>query len=140
VEPTEEPRPGIAVGGDFALVALVLAAGLFVALFLPWFSFASGWALRTGDEAGLVALGLVLVELLRLTGSWTARGSQLVAFCLTAAAGIMGVTTFVTFRWGSGAPVGFSSFRYGAWIALALGILLIVVAVAQLNAVRRSAS
>ena len=139
MEPTEEPRPGTAVGGDFELVALVLAAGLFVSLFLPWFSFASGWALRAGDDAGLIALALVLVELLRLTGSWTSRGPRLVAFCLTAAAGIMGVTTFVTFRWGSGAPIAFSTFRYGAWIALALGILLIVLAAVRLSALRRSA-
>ena len=139
-EPTEAPRPGISGAADFELVAILLAAGYFVALFLPWFSIASGWALRTGDDAGVIALAVVLAELLRLTGSWTSRGAQLVAFCLTAAAGIMGVTTFVTFRWGSGADISFSAFRYGAWIGLALGILLIVVAAAQLNAARRSAS
>jgi hypothetical protein len=136
----EAPRPGIAKGGDFELVALVLAAALFVSLYLPWFSVISAWSLRVGDEAGMLALGVVLVELLRLTGSWTTRASQLVAFCLTAAAGIMGVSTFVVLRWGSGAPIKFSTFRYGAWIGLASGILLVVIAVAQLNAVRRTAS
>lgn len=139
-ESTEAPPPGVAVGGDFELVALVLAAGYFVALFLPWFTSISGWALRTGDDAGVIALAVVLVELLRLTGSWTSRAAQLAAFCLTAAAGIMGVTNFVTFRWGAGAGIKFSAFRYGAWIGLAFGILLVVVAVAQLSAVRRSAS
>ncbi len=82
----------------------------------------------------------MLVELLRVTRSWVSRGAQLVAFCLTAAAGIMGVSSFATFRWGSGEPIKFSAFRYGAWIGLAFGILLVVVAVAQLSAVRRSAS
>jgi hypothetical protein len=113
---------------------------LFVALFLPWIETISGWALRVGEEAGLLALALILVELLRLTGSWTSRGSELLAVCLTAAAGIMSVTTVITLRWGSGSGVKFSAFRYGAWIGLAFGALLVLVAVAQLNAVRRTAS
>jgi hypothetical protein len=52
----------------------------------------------------------------------------------------MGVTTFVVFRWGSGAPIKFSSLRYGAWVGLAAGIILVVVAALQLIAVRRTAS
>jgi hypothetical protein len=139
VEAAEPPRPEIAERDDFGLAALFLAAALFVSHFLPWFSFASGWVLRTGDDAGLIALALVLVELLRLVGSWNSHAAQLVGFCLTAAAGIMGVTTFATFRWGSGAPIAFSSLSYGAWLALALGILLIVLAVARLSALRRTA-
>ena len=113
-------------------MALVLAAVYFIALFLPWFETISGWALRAGDDAGLLALAVVLVELLRRTGEWVSRASDLLALCLTAATGIMGVTTFVTFRWGSGATVSFSTFKYGAWIGLAAAILLIVVAVLQL--------
>ena len=140
MEAAEPPRSEVAERGDFELVAIVLAAGLFVALCLPWFGSVSGWAFSVGAEAGLLALALVLVELLRLTGSWAARASQLLAFCLTLAAGIMGVTTFVTYRWGAGAPIGFSTLRYGAWIGLATGVRLILVAVAQLNVVRRTAS
>jgi hypothetical protein len=140
VEPTDAPHPEIAPGGDFELVALVLASGLFVSLFLPWVETISGWALRVGEEAGVLALALVLVELLRLTGSWTSRGAQLSAACLTAAAGIMSVTTFVTLRWGSGGPLKFSALRYGAWIGFALGILLVVVAIAQLSAARQASS
>ncbi len=138
MEAAEPPRSEVAERGDFELVAIVLAAGLFVALCLPWFGSVSGWAFSVGAEAGLLAL--VLVELLRLTGSWAARASQLLAFCLTLATGITGVTTFVTYRWGAGAPIAFSTLRYGAWIGLAAGVLLILVAVAQLNVVRRSAS
>ncbi len=140
MEAAEPPRPEIAERGDFELVAIVAAAGLFVALCLPWFGSVSGWAFSVGAEAGLLALAVVLLELLRLTGSWTSRAAQLLAFCLTAAAGIMGVTSFVTYRWGAGAPIGFSTLRYGAWIGLAAGVLLVLVAVAKVNAVRRTAS
>ncbi|HEY2310410.1 MAG TPA: hypothetical protein VGH46_04760 [Gaiellaceae bacterium] len=126
-------------GGGFELPALLVAIGLFVSLFLPWYTSFWGWGLRVGDEAGLLALGVVLLELVRLMGSWRSHSASLVAFCLTAAAGIMGVSTFVVFRWGSGAPIKFSSLRYGAWVGLATGILLIVVAVLQLNSVRRTA-
>lgn len=144
MEPTEAapaaPGPEVAPGGDFELAASVLATALFVSLFLPWFSLFSAWGLRFGQEVGLLALAVVLVEVLRLTGSWMTYGARLVAFCLSAAAGVMGVSTFIVLRWGSGAPIKFSTFRYGAWIGLAAGILLVVVAVLQLNAVRRTSA
>jgi hypothetical protein len=135
----EAPSPKIAAGGDFELGALLVAAALFVSLFLPWYQTFWGWGLRVGDEAGLLALGVVLLELVRLMGSWRTHSASLVAFCLTAAAGIMGITTFVVFRWGSGETIKFSALKYGAWIGLAAGILLVIVAVLQLNAVRRTA-
>jgi hypothetical protein len=144
MEPTEATEPEMApehaLGGDFELAALVVAAGLFVSLFFPWYASFWGWGLRVGDEAGLLALAVVLLELVRLMGSWRSHSASLVAFCLTAATGIMGVTTFVVFRWGSGAPIKFSSLRYGAWVGLATGIILVVVAALQLIAVRRTAS
>jgi hypothetical protein len=140
VEPTDEPRQGFAGDGDLGRVTLALAAGLFVSLYLPWVETISGWALRVGEEAGLIALALILVELLRLMGSWTSRGAQLLGVCLTPAAGIMSVTTFVTLRWGSGGPLAFSALKYGAWLGFALGILLVVVAVVQLSTARQSSS
>ncbi len=143
METSEAPNSEAAVpdsgGIDLDAMALVLAAAYFIALFLPWFETISGWALRAGDDAGLLALAVVLVELLRRTGEWLSRASDLLALCLTAATGIMGVTTFVTFRWGSGATVSFSTFKYGAWIGLAAAILLVVVAVLQLLAARQPA-
>jgi hypothetical protein len=51
----------------------------------------------------------------------------------------MGISTFVVFRWGSGEPIRFSSLRYGAWVGLAAGILLVIVAALQLVAVRQTA-
>ena len=125
--------------GDYELLAIIFSAALFVSLFLPWYTSFWGWGLRVGDEAGLIALGVVLLEVVRLMGAWRTPSARLVAFCLTAAAGIMGVTTFVVFRWGSGTTIRFSALRYGAWIGLAAGILLVVVAVLQLNSVRRTA-
>jgi hypothetical protein len=143
VEPIEAAEPEIshdyADGGDFELPAIVLAVALFVSLYLPWYAILSGWGLRVGDEAGLLALAVVLLEVLRLTGSWTSHGSRLVAFCVTVAAGVMGISTVIVLRWGSGAPIKFSTLRYGAWIGLAAGILLVIVGVLQLNAVRRTA-
>lgn len=139
METPEASSAGVAGGGDFELLAAVLAAALFVSLFLPWFEIISGWGLRVGDETGLLALALVLVELIRLTGSWLSHAARLVAFCLTAAAGIMAVTTFAVLRWGSGETIKFSALRYGAWIGLAAGILLVVLAAAQLNTIRSSA-
>ncbi len=135
----EAPSRAIAVEGDFELAATLVAVGLFVSLFPPWYASFWGWGLRAGDEAGLLALAVVLLELVRLMGGWKTQSARLVAFCPTAAAGIMGVTTFVVIRWGSGAPIRFSSLGYGAWIGLAAGILLVVLAVLQLNAIRRTA-
>ena len=143
MEPTEAAEPEIAPeyaeGGDFEVAAILVAVALFVSLFLPWYQTFWGWGLRVGDEAGLIALAVVLLELVRLMGGWRTQSARLVAFCLTAAAGIMGVTTFVVFRWGSGTTIKFSSLRYGAWVGLAAGILLVVGAVLQLNAIRRTA-
>ena len=148
MEPTDAAEPEIAPeyadddfteGGDFEVAAIFAALALFVSLFLPWYLTLWGWGLRVGDEAGLIALAVVLLEAARLMGGWRTESARLVAFCLTAAAGIMGVTTFVVLRWGSGTTIKFSALRYGAWIGLAAGILLVVVAVLQLNSVRRTA-
>ena len=143
MEPTAAAEPEIvpeyAEAGDFELAAILAAIALFVSLFLPWFQTFWGWGLRVGDEAGLVALAVVLLELVRLMGAWRTLSARLVAFCLTAAAGIMGITTFVVFRWGSGTPIKFSALRYGAWVGLGSGVLLVLVAVLQLMSVPRTA-
>ena len=118
-------------GGDeergFSLLALALAAAYFVVLFLPWVDPISGWALRVGEHSGVVALALVLVELLRLARRWSSPAAGLWAFCLTAATGILGVTTWATIRWGSGPlPEGLS---YGAWLGFVIALLLLILAV-----------
>jgi hypothetical protein len=112
----------------FSLIALVLAAAYFVVLFLPWVGFISGWALRVGGDAGVIALALILLELLRLTGSWNSPVAALWAFCLTAAAGILAVSNFATIRWGSG-PLGPEGLSYGAWLGLVFGLLILILAV-----------
>jgi hypothetical protein len=114
-----------------SLLALVFAAALFVVLFLPWIGPDSGWAVGVAHDTGLLALAVVLVELLRLRGAWISRGAELVAFCLTAAAGLMGITAWATLRWGVGA-VDFEALRYGAWLGFVVALLLLVVAAVRL--------
>jgi len=121
-----------------SLIALGLAAGYFVALFLPWFAHSeSGWFIA--QNSAIAALAVVLVEWLRLARNWTSQGSRLVAFCLVAGSGLLGLGAVVNPRWGGAFPPGFSSFRYGAWIGLVLAILLCVVAALQLTELRRTA-
>jgi hypothetical protein len=165
VETPEEPREGNAarlgraaeaygleaarwVGrGDEAqglsLLALGFASGAFVSVFLPWVSFggreALGWSLPVCLYYGLLALGVVLVELLFLSRAWASRGSSAVAFCLTAAAGLIGVTAFVNLRWGNVLQNGFEEFGYGSWLGLVFAILLILLAALRLAALWRSA-
>ena len=125
-----------------ALFAVGCAAGSFVSLFLPWLGFGGhddlGWSVPIGSIYGLLALGVVLVALLFLAGAWTAQGYELVAFCLVAAAGLIGVSAFVDLRWGNFLPSGFSHFRYGAWFGLVFAVLLIVLAALRLAGLWRS--
>jgi len=124
------------------LLMLGLGAGAFVTLFFPWLGFGGrdslGWSVAVAADYGLLALAVVLVALLAVTGAWTARGSELVAFCLVAAAGLIGVTAFVNLRWGNYVPNGFEEFEYGSWLGLVFAILLILLAAPLLARLRRS--
>jgi hypothetical protein len=124
-------------------LSLTAASAYFVVLFLPWdkgpLQF-SGWSL--GSASGLVALGLVLVELLRRRGAWASRGYELVGFVLTGGAALLGgeglanlATNVTGFR---GSPPGFSNFGYGAWAGLGLVAVLLLLAVARFLALRPS--
>jgi len=147
METSDAPEVEEAGGGGApselpALLPLGAAAALFVSLFLPWLGLGgqtqSGWSVPLGVEFGLLALAVVLVELLALAGAWTSRGFELVAFCLTAGAGLLGVSAVANLRWGLQFN-SFSLFQYGAWVGLALAIVLIGLAALQLTALRRSA-
>jgi hypothetical protein len=124
------------------LLALLLGAAYFVVLFLPWIGgfgrTESGWTIGVHDS-GLVALALVLVESLRLSGVWGSRGSKLLDFCLLAATGVLGIESLVTLRWGGPEIGGFAPFEYGAWLGLVIAILLILVAALRLATLWRSA-
>jgi hypothetical protein len=126
-----------------SILALTAAAGAFVCLFMPWIGAGgndqSGWFLSMGGWYGLLALAVVLVELLFLGRAWASRGSAILAFCLTAAAGLIGLTTFVNLRWGSPLPQGLSIFEYGAWLGLVFAILLILLAALRLAGLWRPA-
>jgi len=143
VETPEAPASSSPLDRDFGLLALVLGAAYFVCLFLPWLDAfgrtVSGWTF--GGESGLVALALVLCETLRVTRSWFTRGSELLGFSLAAATGLLGLEGLANMRWGgSFGEIRFSAFGYGAWISLAIAVLLLIVAALQLTALRRSAS
>jgi hypothetical protein len=124
---------------SLSLLALGLAAAYFITLFLPWVTGSiSGWSIRPGEEVGLLALAVVLAELLRLMGLWTTRGADLLGFCLTAAAGVMGVTAWAVLEWASGS-IGINGFVYGFWVAFVVALLLVAVAALRLAVLRRSA-
>ena len=141
-EPPEESTAARAGRGDpvdgLSLLALILAAALFVTFFLPWIGPESGWAVGVAHDAGLLALAVVLVELLRLRGAWISRGAELVAFCLGAAAAVMGITAWATLRWGVG-TIGLGSFRYGAWVGFVFALLLLGVSALRSAVLWRSA-
>ncbi len=124
------------------VLALLLGAAYFVILFLPWIGgfghTESGWAVGVHDS-GLAALAVVLVESLRFGGIWTSRGSELLDFCLVAAAGVLGIESLASLRWGGFAVGGFGPFQYGAWIGLVVAILLIALASLRMAVLLRSA-
>jgi len=126
----------------FSMLALGLAAAYFIVLFLPWIGDGghteSGWVVA--QDSGVLALAVVLVETLRLARAWVSRGSVLLAFCLLAATGVLGVESWANTRWGVlFGPLGFAIFQYGAWIGLVLAILLVAVAALRLTVLWRSA-
>ena len=124
------------------MLSLVAAAASFVCLFLPWLGSGgnrgSGWTVPLARDYGLVALAAVLVELLLLTRAWSSRGSALVAFCLVAGAGVLGVSAVADLRWGEVIRSGFSLFQYGAWLGLVFALILIVLATLRLTALTRA--
>jgi hypothetical protein len=119
-----------------SLLLLATAGAYFVDLFLHWLEEGgrgiSGWNIPVTEFSGLLALGVVLVELVRVAGVWTSRAASLLGFFLAAATAIMGFATLINLRWG-GLTQGFGSWAYGAWIALALVVLLLGLAILRLN-------
>jgi hypothetical protein len=143
VETPDEQAARAPAERDYSTLALTLGAAYFVCLFLPWFGFAgrdeSGWTFA--GESGVAALALALCGTLRVSRAWVARGSELLGFTLAAGTGLLALEALANLRWGG--PFGdihFSAFKYGAWISLAIAVLLLVVAALQLTALRRSAS
>jgi hypothetical protein len=125
-----------------SMLSLAAAAASFACLFLPWLGFAghtqSGWSIPLGSDYGLLVLAVVLVELLALGRASASHGSELVVFCLTAGAGVIGASSVANLRWG--VLVGtVAPFEYGAWLGLAFAILLFAVGVLRLSTMWRSA-
>jgi hypothetical protein len=100
----------------------------------------TGWEIPIAGNAAITALALVLVELAGVTSAWRSRGQRLVSFFLAAATGAFAVGGLVHLRWGGYYHLRVGQFAYGAWIGLALGILLLAAAALRLAELRSKAS
>jgi hypothetical protein len=120
-----------------SVLLLAAASGFFVDLFLRWLGQGghgiSGWGIPLSSYAGVLALGVVLVELVRIVDVWTSRAASIVGFFLAAAAAVMGLSELINLRWGGVLSTGFGTWCYGAWIGLALAVVLLGLATARLN-------
>jgi hypothetical protein len=127
---------------QLATVSSVVAAAYFVDLFLPWFGpgghSIAGWGTPVTAYSGLLALGVVLVGGARELGTWTTTGSAVAGLLLAAATGVMAITALINLRWGGYGVGGFSGWRYGAWIGLAVALVLLVVVALQVRPPLRS--
>jgi hypothetical protein len=120
-----------------SLLVLTGAGALFIDAFLPWIGpnghRTHGWVVPLVNTAALLALGAVLVEVARLAAAWTSRASLLVSWFLASAAGIMAVAALVNLRWGDITFGDFGEWCYGAWIGLALALLLLALSAYRLR-------
>ena len=131
-------------------VLLIASAVYFLDLFLRWSlgeghgSFVVlgelvGWDVSVAAISGPVALALALVEVAAMTAVWRSRAQRLVSFFLAAGTGVLAVSAVLNLRWGgSYDALRFGRFAAGAWIALALGIVLLACAGLRLAELRAS--
>jgi hypothetical protein len=131
-------------------VLLVASAVYFLDLFLRWSSGEGhgsfvvigqvvGWDVSVAAISGPVALALALVEVAAMTAVWRSGAQRLVSFFLAAGTGVLAVAAVLNLRWGGSYDVlRFGRFAAGAWIALALGIVLLACAALRLVELRAS--
>ena len=124
-------------------VFATVGAAYFVDMFLRWTPPSglrtTGWDTGVTSPGGVTALGLLLVELTAMLGVWRSRVQRLLGFYLGSATAILAIGGLVHLRWGGFYSLGVHRFAYGAWIALALGIVLLAVAGARLRDLLASA-
>ncbi|HXY86627.1 MAG TPA: hypothetical protein VEH52_14225 [Gaiellaceae bacterium] len=107
---------------------------LFVDMFLRWGRYAgaftnsfTGWDAALTEWGGLLLLALVLVEFVRTRGIWWTPASSLLGFFLGASGGILVIAGLIHLHWGSSVvSLRFSEFAYGAWIALAFAVVVLI--------------
>jgi hypothetical protein len=125
-----------------SLLLLATAAAYFVDLFLPWIGRGgrniAGWDVPLTSPAGTLALSVALVELVRVVGVWTSRGSLLVGFFLAAGVAGMGLASLINLRWGGFLSTGFGTWCYGSWLAVALLVGLLGLAILRLRELTES--
>ena len=93
-----------------------------------------GWNYAVGPVA-LFLVAVVLWEIVGATGLVTRRSADLARYALALGCGIFVVSSVMFTHW-SGAvwSLSWSSLAYGAWTALGLGVILVLVALVQLRA------
>jgi hypothetical protein len=117
--------------GRSTLILVLGGAALFVDMFLHWTRVGglggnlSGWQLPVMNQAGLVVLTLEPVEATRIHGVWRTPTSGLLGCLLGAATGILVVSGLINLHWGYPTGLKFSRYGYGAWIALALALVVL---------------
>jgi len=133
-----------------SVTLLVASAVYFLDLFLRWSlnnergSFVVlgelvGWDVSVAAISGPAALALELVEIAAVTAVWRSRAQRLVSFFVAAGTGILAVAAVLNLRWGGSYDVlRFGHFAAGAWVALALGIVLLACAALRLVELRAS--
>jgi|SRR5205809_1455219 len=125
------------------LVLTAVGAAYFVDVFLRWTTTSgvrtTGWDLGVTPLGGVSALGLFLVELTALLGVWRSRTERLLGFYLGAATAILAIGGLVHLHWGGFYSLATHRFAYGAWIALALAIVLLAASGARLRDLLASA-
>jgi hypothetical protein len=116
-------------------IFLLAGSAYVVDLFLHWFGRAfGGWDVALLATSGYLALALVLVESTRVRAVWLSPASSLLEFFLAAGAGLLCVAGLLHVHWNGGiVTLKFSEYRYGAWIGLALAVVLLVGAVLRLR-------
>ena len=124
---------------------LALAGGaLLVDLFLPWTRVDEyrgrnvGWNSGAGFACGLAVTLLVVWEGARAAGVWSGWNKDgFAGFLLAAVAGLLGIGNLFLLRWASSFVPSTLQLAYGAWIGLALSVVLLIGAVLRLIEHRR---
>jgi len=125
-------------------VFAAVGAAYFVDMFLRWTPPSgvrtTGWDTGVTSLGGVTALGLFLVELTALLGVWRSRTERLLGFFLGSATAMLAIGGLVHLRWGGFYSLGVHRFAYGAWIALALALVLLAASGARLRDLLASAA
>ena len=134
--------------GISTLILFLGGTALFVDMFLRWGPRSSagyggtfmGWDVPFATTGAFLGLALALVELVRLQAIWWTPTSSLLGFFLAAGSGLITLSALAHLRWGAVLLLKFGDFGYGAWIAVAVSVALLVGAWLRLTEQRATAT